>query len=471
MFRLPFRLPLFIALPAALLTADVPAPTSSPWPTLPAPVADLVNEAYRSNLALAGESLEVERAAARLAEVRSRFQPRLDLAARYSVADGGRTIDFPVGDLLNGAYATLNQFLATQGQPARFPTLTNQSIPLLRDREQETKLRLTQPLYAPEISRSSAAARAGLAAREAQLAAYRRQLRAEVIEAFFRHAQADDAVAIYRSALELVTESLRVNRLLVTHGKATDDIVLRAEAELATVQQQLADATKDRDLARSYVNFLLNRPLATPLPIVDAAETARYTAALDAAPLPTLATGGREELAALASARQAARATTEAAQSRRRPTLGLAVETGIQGETYRTGAGSNYALGSVVLEWNLFDGAERRQRVAQARLDERQSERALAETRLRLDLQLQQTSDEFATARVALAAATARRDSARASYRLVARREAEGAANQLTVLDARHTLTTAELNFAVTRARLAIAAAQLDRAAALTALP
>lgn len=456
------------ALPAALLGADSPA---SLWPTPPAPVSALVTEALRTNLALAGESLEVERAAARLAEARSNYLPRLDLSARYSVADGGRTIDFPVGDLLNGAYSTLNQFLATQGQSARFPTVANQSIPLLRHHEQETKLRLTQPLYAPEISRGTAAARAGLAAREAQLAAFRRQLRADVLEAFFRHEQAEAAVAIYRSALELVGESLRVNRVLVAHGKATDDVVLRAEAEVAAVQQQLADATKDRDLARSYVNFLLNRPLFTPLPVLSEEESATFARSLASAALPALETRSREELAALSSARAAARASADATQARLRPTLGLAVESGIQGERYRAGSGSNYAMGSVVLDWNLFDGAARRQRVVQARLDERQAERSLDETRQRLDLQLQQAHDEFIAARLALTAATARREAARASHRLVTRREAEGVANQLTVLDARHTLTSAELNFALTRARLAVAAAQLDRAAALTPLP
>lgn len=466
MFRPSASLTLLCLAPLALGASEIPS-----WPAPPPAVDALVAEAFHSNLALAGESLEVERAAARLAEARSQFLPRVDLLARYSAADGGRTIDFPVGDLLNGAYATLNQFLATQGQPARFPSVANQSIPLLRSREQETKLRLTQPLYAPEITRGNAAARAGLAAREAQLTAYRRHLRAAVIEAFFRHEQATAAVATYRSALELVTESLRVNRVLVANDKATDDAVLRATAELATVQQQLADAEKDCALARSYANFLLNRPLATRIAPLDEAEAEHYAAELARAAVPALDAQSREEIAALSSARTAARATTEAAQSRQRPSLGLAVETGIQGESYRTGAGSNYTIGSVVLEWNLFDGSERRHRVAQARIDERQADRALQETRQQLDLQLQQARDEFSTARLALASAVARRDAARATYRLVARREAEGIANQLTVLDARHTLTSAELNFSITRARLAIAAAQLDRASALTPLP
>ncbi|MBI3884889.1 MAG: TolC family protein [Opitutae bacterium] len=460
--------PLLPGRAAAAPESEAPAPA---WPAAPAALDALVGEAFRANLALAGEALEVERAAARLAQARSYFFPRLDLAARYSRAEGGRTIDFPVGDLLNGAYATLNQLLAAQGQPARFPPVANQSFSLLRDREQETRLRLTQPLFAPEITRSTRAARASLAAREAQLAAYRRRLRAEVVEAFFRHAQAAAAVEIFRSALGLVGESLRVSRSLTAHGRATEDTVLRAEAEVATVQQQLDEAAKDRDLARSYLNFLLNRPLPTPVPALAEAEAARYAAALAATPLPAADTARREELTALTRGQHAAHEAAAAVQARRLPTLALAVEGGIQGGSYRTGAGSDYALGSLVLEWNLFDGGQRRGELTQARLDERQAARRLAETHQQLDLQLQQAAAEFAVARTGLATAALRRDSARAAYRLVALREAAGSANQITVLDARNTLTAAELNDTITRARLCTAAARLDRAAALTPLP
>jgi outer membrane protein TolC len=468
---LPFflLLPLLVAVSAVATAGATPATPA--WPAPPPALEALVQDALHSNLALAGETLEVERAAARLAEARSHYLPRLDFAARYSRADGGRTIDFPAGDLLNGAYATLNQYLATQGQPARFPTIANQSIALLRDREQETKLRLTQPLYAPGISRGVQAARAGLAARDAGLAAYRRQLRAEVHEAFFRHEQAAAATNIYRSALALVEESLRVNRSLAAHDKVTADVVLRAEAEVATVQQQLDDAAKDRDLARSYLNFLLNRPLTTPIAPLDDTEAARYTAALAATALPDTGTAGREELAALDRARAAAHASAAAVQARRGPTLALAVEGGIQGENYRTGAGRDYAIGALVFDWNLFDGAERHSALAQARIDERQASRQLDETRQQLDLQLQQARDEFTVARTGLAAATLRREAARAAYRLVARREAEGLASQITVLDARNTLSAAELNYVITCARLALAAARFDRAAALSPLP
>ncbi len=84
-----------------LFAVLVPVGRAAP---VPAAAAGYVNEAFERNLGLAGQTLDVERARARLAEVRGALQPRLDLLARYTRADGGRTIEFPVGDLLNGAY-------------------------------------------------------------------------------------------------------------------------------------------------------------------------------------------------------------------------------------------------------------------------------------------------------------------------------------------------------------------------------
>ena len=60
-----------------------------------------------------------------LALARTLFYPTLDLNARYSRANGGRTIDVPVGTLLNGAYSTLNQLTNTR----KFPQISDVSTP------------------------------------------------------------------------------------------------------------------------------------------------------------------------------------------------------------------------------------------------------------------------------------------------------------------------------------------------------
>ena len=439
---------------------------------VPAVAAGYVEEALTRNLALAGRALEVERAQSRLAEVRGALQPRLDLVARYSRADGGRTIGFPAGDLLNGAYRTLNDFLRAQGQPAAFPQIENQSIPLLRDREQETKLRLTQPLYRPEITRGARASRANVATQEALLAAFKRELRLTVLTAYYGYLQAESAVRILESAGALTAEALRVNRQLREAGKITDDRVLRAEAEELVVRQQRTEAESDRNAARRGFNFLLNRDLEAPITPPAAEELTTITNRLLAEPL-SEARGveQREEWLARQSALAATVASEDAARSKLYPTLALAVEGGVQGAEYRTGRGANFVQGSVVAEINLWDGRQQRGQLTQARLDRRQAELDLEQTRLQLVLQLTRATDELRAAVGGYQAAAARRTALARAFEIIAGREREGVASQLSFIDARNELTRAELNAEILRQRLFTAAAELDRAAALTPLP
>jgi outer membrane protein TolC len=144
------------------------------------------------------------------------------------------------------------------------------------------------------------------------------------------------------------------------------------------------------------------------------------------------------------------------------PTLALAVEGGVQGAEYRTGSGANFVQGSVVAEVNLWDGRQQRGQLTQARLVRRRAELELEQTRRQLALQLARAADNLR------AAATGYR--ARA-FEIVAGREREGVVNQLNFLDARNELTRAELNLEITRQRLFTAAAEWDRAAALTPVP
>ncbi len=456
---------------AGLLLLVTAAPLTA-VPPMPAVAEGYVAEALQRNLALAARELDVEQARARLAEARSAFQPRLDIVARYSGAAGGRTIDIPTGDLLNGVYRTLNDYLRSQGQPAAFPQVGNDSIPLLRSREQETKLRLVQPLWRPEIARTARSGREAVAAREAQRAAYRRELRLDVLAAYFGWLQAEAAVGVFTTAAELTTEALRTNHALAAVDKITDDRALRAEADDLLVRQQLAEAERDRNAARSYFDFLLNRPLESPIERPAPAELQQLTDALLAAPpADAVSIERREELEALRRSVAAATATEDAVRARLQPTLALAVEGGIQGETYRTGGDADFVQGSLIAELNVWDGRQRHSEVQQARIERRRAELQLEETRQRIRLQAQQAADEYRAAIAAHTAALRRAQASERAFDIVRQREQAGLVAQLGFLDARTELTRAQLNRTITAARLVIAAAAFDRATAQTPLP
>jgi outer membrane protein TolC len=109
--------------------------------------------------------------------------------------------------------------------------------------------------------------------------------------------------------------------------------------------------------------------------------------------------------------------------------------------------------------------------LTQARLVRRRAELELEQTRRQLALQLARAADNLRAAATGYRAAEARQRALARAFEIVAGREREGVVNQLNFLDARNELTRAELNLEITRQRLFTAAAEWDRAAALTPLP
>jgi len=157
---------LFVGGIVPLAQAASPAPvthSAQPLVTMEDGLRQVIDEALTANLELRASGATVQQRLAALDQARARYLPVIDFAARYSVADGGRTIEFPVGDLLNPVYETLDQMLLAQGQAAQFPRVRNESIAFLREQEQETKLVLEQPLYEPRIRPAVDATRADAA--------------------------------------------------------------------------------------------------------------------------------------------------------------------------------------------------------------------------------------------------------------------------------------------------------------------
>ena len=422
---------------------------------------DYIAEAMRSNLALQSETYSVEQSQAALDAARARYLPSLALSARYTLNDGGRDIEFPVGDLLNPVYSTLNNMLAAQGQAAQFPMVQNQSIPFLRDHEQDTHFEVRQPLYAPAITAGVRAQRALLSASEQQRIGVARQLKRDVTVAYLNWLQASEAVQIVGSTQELLTENLRINRSLFNNGKITEDQPLRANAELLAVEQQLQQSRDSVSQAQSYVNFLLNRPMDTPLESATAPE-AIAVKAFDLNQLRQQASAQRPELKQLEHDLTAANEQINIARAESSPSLALGVDTGIQGDKYGFGSGYNYTSASLLLNWKFYAGGGLTAQVNSAKAQARRLQAQRDNADAQIALQVQQAADRYRITTSSLATAQARADAARAAFRIAGRKRDEGAINQAEFLDARSTLTNAELNLNVTRYAALIEAAHLE---------
>ncbi|MEO8019160.1 MAG: TolC family protein [Pseudomonadota bacterium] len=437
---------------------------------LAAVIDDYVRQGLQANLGLRAQSLEVDRSVAALDAARARYFPEVAFAARYTRAEGGRTIELPLGTLLNPAYQTLNDLLVAQGQQPQFPVVQDETIAFLREREQDTRITLRMPLIAPAIPAAVRAQRELLGASEYGHMSLARRLKRDITVGYLDWLAAVRTRGIVDASLALLNENLRVNDSLFRNGKITQDQVLRARAELLAVTQQSREAQNGASQAQSYLNFLLNRPLDTALENAEvAADVAARTQAL--AELRSAALENRPELAEIAHLTQASEAQVRLARADRWPTLSLGADGGIQGEEYEFGRGSNYATISLLLNWTFFDGGARRAAVRQANAIARKTATQRDELTQQVQLEVQQSLDRLNTSADSLATAEARAEAARAAFRIASRKRDEGAISQVEFIDARSSLTGAELNLNVTRFAVLARQAELDYATAAGTLP
>jgi len=478
-------MPHVVSLPALLACAllALAASGTATAATVEAGLREVLDDALAANLELRAGTATVEQRMAALDQARARYLPSIDFAGRYSVADGGRTIEFPVGDLLNPVYATLDQLLVASGQPPQFPRVDNQSIPLLREHEQETKFALEQPLFEPRLGPSVAARREDLNRAQSGLVALRARVIRDVKHAYYQWLAGQQAVLVLEATLELAQAHLDANESLYRNGKVTRDLVLRAEADLLEVEQQRLAAASRVRVAQSYVNLLRNAPLATPVPgaEIDAATVERFRERLvrrlagrrpDTPQLQALAVDQRAELQGLDSAVAGSEALQDLARAAFKPRLLLGAEAGLQGDDYEWGEDSRYALASVVLRWNLFRGGADRAalREAKAVTAELVAARDLAAQRVRLEVE--QAVEALEVAGASLDTAVKRVEAADGALRISSRKRDLGQINQAEFIDARRAMTDARLNLTRVRAEFLARIAELefavgDRRAAL----
>lgn len=406
-------------------------------------VADaLVAEALESNLGLVANAAGVQQKQAALDAVRAEYLPQLDLQLRYSEADGGRRIEVPA-----------------LGLDFRF----------LREREQDSVLRLTQPLYDARLGALRQGAAYDFDAAQHGLAAYRATLARDVRQAYYRWLAAREAIGVLEATAALARENERVNDSLHRNGKVTRDLLLRAEAERLEVEQQLLRARATESLARRYLNLLCNAPLerepeAAAVSDADLPQLAAAIPARNGARLADAALSSRAELRQLDAGLAAAGASERAARAAFKPQLALAVDAGTQGADWGYDDHDPYVIASLVVRFNLFNGGGDRAALAGARAKsaELAAGRALTEQRIRIEVQEALTDLEVAEA--SLATAGRRVEAATAAYAIVAKKRDLGQVSPAEYLDAQRALTEARLNGNVTRYEALAALAQVEYA-------
>jgi len=391
---------------------------------------EYIREGLRSNQQLKQKQLDYAQSVAALKGARGLFFPDVSLQARYTVARGGRIIEFPVGDLLNPVYSTLN--LLTMSE--LFPQIENEEFPFLRPREQETKVSLVQPLFNSELIQNYRIRKEQTEIARISADQYRRELVRKITGAYYDHLKASSLKLLADTSMLLVRENLRVSRSLFKNDKVTIDAVYRSEAELSRVEVQQAQARNLVEASRAYFNFLLNRSLDSPVQLW---EGLVETPSLSLEEAGRMALQNREELQQIERAMEVNRHMTALHRGNNLPGLFGVVDYGIQGEEYRFTPEDDFVIASLVMRWNLFQGSVNRQKVQESRIEGEKLETLLSQTGQQIHLEVINNYYALQATYESVQAAAKQERSARRAYELIERRYAEGQASLLELIDAR----------------------------------
>lgn len=422
--------------PILLLISMIAGPTQAQ-----SVLESYIKEGLASNLQLRQEQLQYEKSVEGLSIARSLFMPQVGINASYTLADGGRKIQFPIGDLLNPVYATLNQLTNTNS----FPTVNNENIQFLPNHFHDTKLRVIQPIFNPDIYFNYKAQKEFISVQQAQKNTYENELKYSIAAAYFQHLQSVEAFQILARSRETLLELVKINQRLVANQKATRDVVLTAEYELNKVDQQLAEAQKNLDVTQAYFNFLLNRDLAMPIVRDTTLSTVgRLSDSLD--DLKATALAQRQEVKQVQSGLLAS--NNVVALNRNTailPKLNVVGDIGYQGFEYKFNGDQQYWLVQFSLSWDLFKGGERKARTQQARLDYQVAENKLEQLKKQIELQVIQAYQERAAAQQAYVTSSSGVSSAEKNLQIIRARYLEGQALLIEYIDAQNKFSSAQL--------------------------
>jgi outer membrane protein TolC len=395
----------------------------------------LIEKSWQNNDQLKARHFQLQQAEAALREAKSMYGPMVSFGAQYTLAAGGREINLPVGDLLNPVYSTLNLLTGTNN----FPTIENSSEQFLPNNFLDARVRIQQPIYYPELAINKQLQSRKIDLKALEIKAYKRLLAKEVMTAYLQWQLAQQSVAIYEEADDLLEVAYRTTNSLYQNGKALPSALSRIRSEQANSQAQIIEAKNQEENAWQLLVFLLNDP-----------GISRDQVAVNIPELPNMASsiGVREELQQLDVGIDMQNLAIKKENQFYLPRLGVQLDAGSQDFDFNW---KPYALFGVNLEWNIYDFNRHKHKKDQAlaAVEAQKQERAYVQNQLSLQNTIAQNNLLAAIGQANTY--EPRIASAQKTYDEVMKKYRNGIANYLELIDAQTQWTVAALSYMLAR--------------------
>jgi outer membrane protein TolC len=416
-----------------------------------------------SNLTLKQQNADLRKAQESIRQAKSLFLPRLTFEANYTVAAGGRKIDFPIGDLLNPVYSTLNQITQT----SQFPTLENQQIQFLPNNFHETKVSFAYPLYNSDLRYNREIQQQLFQSKAAQKAAYEHELRYQITETYLQFLQAAEGEKIWLNTKTVLQELRRFNESLVKNNVATRDVTATADYELSKADLEIIKLRKAQNDAKAYINFLINRDLNSEIK-TDTLLLRATVPVYDPTALIAQSMEKRSEFAALRAGMQAAETDVRRNNANSKiPDFYIGGSLGFQGYGYKFNKEQAYALAQIGLTYDLFDGGQRKSKTQEARIESEKIHTQYQQVQQQVALQITMAWNDLESARNAHATTQVGLRAAEETFRIVQNKYRASQVLLIEFLEAQNRVTVARLQNVLAWSDVLLKDAALRQAAGL----
>lgn len=413
-----------------------------------------IRDALVNNITLQQKNISLQQSMLALKEARSLYLPTTWLEGQYTVADGGRQINIPVGDLLNPVYSTLNQLTGT----SKFPQIQNVSEQFLPNNFYDVRIKTTAPIYNPELKYNRQVREKQVAMQQHEVDIYKRELIRDIKQSYYAILMAEKAIHIYQSTLGVVNESLRLNQSLLANGKGLPAYVSRAEAEVKQVETQLSNARNEKEKAVAWFNALLNRDIGEPVIIADIqiAEIANNLNGKDDVT-------GREELKQMSVLKDIRYNTLNLNKAYHAPRVGAFLDLAVQDFDWKLQQKSFFYLGGVQFTVPIFAGNRNLYKIQSAQQDIRSTELQTLDLKRKLEVSAFSSRNNARNNYNNYLLAIKQEESSTKYFKLIDRGYKEGVNTFIELLDARNQLTQSQIQKQLNYFRLLSAMADHER--------
>ena len=419
-----------------------------------------VQQAIQQNLAIQKTQLQRTRQLSKIDQARRMMGPSVDVSTTYLLAKGGRTLNFPIGDLLNPAYTALNELTGTN----QFPTdLENTKVQLTPNNFLDAQLTISQPLIFSAIQSNIQIQQTLLQLDDLDIAIQQQEIAYQVKMAYFNYLKTIEGTRILEASENLLKEVQIFNQKLVKFDKATDEILFDVDYQLENISSQKAALQAQNQASRAFFNLLLNRELDTEI-LIDESQLdnmPKNSASLES--LKQIALQKRLEFQKISVAKTVNSLNQKRIEKEALPTLGIRGGVGIQTENFNFDQGGPLFSVGLGLNMNLFDNGQRKKQLEEIAVDRNILENDQAQLAQKVELEVIQIYYALQSLDSQLAAQEAAEVNARKSYDRLKIKYENDKALLIELLTAQNKLTVSQLSKTLVRYDYLIKEAELTK--------